>query len=227
MPDKLNVSKRIKAIISEIKTDVLADVACDHAYISIEAVTSSKARYSIACDINAHSLEKARKNIYISGLCEKIEVRQADGLTGLNASEADTVVIAGIGGRLCSRILDLDTNKTKSFKKFIIQPQSEIELLRRYLHKLNLRITDENIILDQDIFYTIITAEHGSDDPYSELEYIFGKIPILRKHPVLKEYIDFEITRINKIEKSLPENKIIPDLNKKNKMLREALKCLQ
>lgn len=227
MPEKIKVSKRIKAIVNEIDADVLADIACDHAYISIESVTCSNARYSIACDINAHSLEKAKKNIQNSGLCKQIEIRQADGFAGLKSSEADTVVIAGIGGRLCASILAHDTEKTRSIKRLILQPQSETDLLRRYMHKLGLRIIDENLILDQNIFYTIISAEHGQDNPYNDLEYIFGKIPILKKHPVLEEYVNYEITRINEIKKSLPESKIVPQLDEKLKILKEALKCLQ
>lgn len=220
------VSKRIEAIVNEVNSDTLADIACDHAYISINAVERLKARRSIACDLNAASLEKAKRNICKQNLCNKIETRLVNGLEGINDSEADTVVIAGVGGRLCIEILNSNPEKVRGFKKLILQPQSETELLRRYLHEAGFKITSENIICDNEIFYTVISAEAGTDCEYSECEYVFGKIQIIKNQTILKEYINIEIAKINEIVKTLPDNKEAPELEKRLKMLKEVQKCL-
>jgi len=227
MPEKLRISKRLRAVVNRINADIIADIACEHAYISIGAVSEKKAAYSVACDINPASLEKARRNIYNYGLSDRIETRLAYGLEELKPSSADCVVIAGIGGKLMREILNRVPEKTKSFGAFILQPQSEPWLLRKALHELGYKITDEDLILDGGIYYPVIEAKTGTEAPYGESGYIFGEIPVSNKHPVLKAYIDSRLRKTEEIIKNLPNNKTVPELEKMKSIYKETLKCLR
>jgi len=214
----VNVSKRLQTIVDYINVQTIADIACDHAYISIAALQSGAARRSVACDINAFSIEKAKKNILACGLSGSIETRLANGIRGLLPSEVDTVIIAGVGGRLICEILEYDIEKTKSFNRFIIQPQRDAQLTRRCLHRAGFLICDEDMVFDGGIYYPVIIAERGNEPPYTDIQYTFGKIPLENKHLVLKDHISLKLRQLKDIN--------IPELNEKIELYEEALRWL-
>ena len=53
----------------------------------------------------------------------------------LKMEEADTMIAAGMGGGLVIHILNEDLAKTRSLKELILQPQSELAKVRRYLEE--------------------------------------------------------------------------------------------
>ena len=91
-------SDRLKKIAHCVKSDVMADIGTDHAYVPVYCVQNGLCKRGIACDINEGPLLSARENILSAGLESKIETRLSDGLEKLKPKEADTIVIAGMGG---------------------------------------------------------------------------------------------------------------------------------
>lgn len=83
----------------------LADVGCDHGYIPIYLCRTGRIPSAIAMDIHEGPLERARQHIEECGLSDRIQTRLSDGLEKLGGDEADTVLIAGMGGCLMCRIL--------------------------------------------------------------------------------------------------------------------------
>ena len=83
----------------------VADIGCDHAYLSIYMIKHQIAESVIAMDVNRGPLERARDNIRKSGYENQINVRLSDGIKELNVGEADTLLIAGMGGGLIQKIL--------------------------------------------------------------------------------------------------------------------------
>ncbi len=84
----------------------LADVGTDHAYIPIYLMQNGVIPQAVAMDINQGPLLRATENIRRYGLTGRIETRLSDGLEKLQAGEADTILIAGMGGLLMVRILE-------------------------------------------------------------------------------------------------------------------------
>ena len=82
---------------------VVADIGCDHGYLSIYLLESGKKDRAIAMDVRPGPLSSAEENIRLAGLSDSIELRLSDGLEKLSIGEADTVVIAGMGGPLMER----------------------------------------------------------------------------------------------------------------------------
>ncbi|MDE6213453.1 MAG: class I SAM-dependent methyltransferase, partial [Lachnospiraceae bacterium] len=73
--------------------------------------------------------------------------RLSDGLHKYKIGEADTLICAGMGGGLMTRILANEKEKTDSFRELVLQPQSELEQFRRFLRENGYRIQDEEIVL--------------------------------------------------------------------------------
>ncbi|ETP73334.1 putative SAM-dependent methyltransferase [Lachnospiraceae bacterium JC7] len=152
----MNLPYRLKRIVELVPpSDTIADIGCDHAYVSIELVRSGKAKRALACDINKGPLQSAAQNIAGEGLSQKIETRLSDGLKEVKPHEADTVIIAGMGGLLMERIL---TGRLRDFDRFVLSPQSDIEHFRHFLIDNGMNIVSEDMLIDEKKYYTIMTA---------------------------------------------------------------------
>ena len=102
----MELSKRLQAVADLVTAGYrVADIGTDHAYIPIFLLASGKIPGAAAMDVNEGPLERARCHIEENGLTEKISLRLSDGLAGLRPGEAESVVIAGMGGGLIIRIL--------------------------------------------------------------------------------------------------------------------------
>ncbi|MBQ6323149.1 MAG: SAM-dependent methyltransferase [Lachnospiraceae bacterium] len=141
-------------------------------------------------------LEGARSNIRQAGLEEKVECRLSDGMQALLQGEVSGCVIAGMGGDLTLRILQAYPEKTASLKELVLSPQSEVARVRRWLRLNSWLIEDEEMVLEDGKFYTVIRAILRDHLPKEEgyiLEDFYGPVLLQKKHPVLDAYLTREL----------------------------------
>lgn len=200
----MNLSKRLKAVAGLVSPGHrLADIGTDHAYVPIYLVESGKVPRAIAMDINQGPLKKAEENIKNHHLEALIQLRLSDGLLRLQPDEADTVLIAGMGGNLMSRIIADGQNQLKNVSELVLQPQSEIREFRHFLHDFGYRICEEDMLIDEGKYYVMFRVEKGVQHYENEAEYAYGKLLLQRKHPVLRQYIEKELRNYETILKHL------------------------
>lgn len=137
---------------------VVADVGTDHAYLPIWLIKKGVCPTAIAMDIRQGPLDRARENIRRYQVEEKIWIRLSDGLEQLKPGEADTVVIAGMGGELISRILARAPWVKQQAIRFIFQPMSAAAELRIYLSQEGYAIQKETAVMDAGRIYTVLEA---------------------------------------------------------------------
>ncbi|SFC43990.1 class I SAM-dependent methyltransferase [Butyrivibrio sp. YAB3001] len=137
----------------ELTSALVADVGCDHGYISIYLVQSGIANSAIAMDVRKGPLAGAENNIREFGLGDKISTRLSDGLKELKPYEADAAVIAGMGGKLMIKILQEGRVRDLGLKQAILQPQSDICEFREYLRIENFVILDEEVVFEDGKYY--------------------------------------------------------------------------
>lgn len=181
----------------------LADVGTDHGYIPIYLVEQKKISHAIAMDINKGPLERAKEHIRLYGLEEYIETRLSDGLEKLLPGEADSVVIAGMGGGLMQRILSDGETVRNSVKELILEPQSEVEALRRWILTHGYAIVNEDMVLEDEKFYPVFRAVPGEISYEKEEFYRYGRMLLLEKHPVLYQYLLQKHAAVVRIAKAL------------------------
>lgn len=199
----MELSKRLKALVDIAeKGKCAADIGCDHGYVSIYLVQNHIFDHVIAMDVRSGPLQTAEKNIKLSGVENQIETRLSDGLRKLQISEADTMFCAGMGGELVIHILSQDMSKVKMMKQLILQPQSEIYKVRRFLRDEGLVIVEEDMICEDGKYYPMMrvvypTENEGKafldrstrDSFQQELEDDYGPILLSRKNNVLKDFL--------------------------------------
>lgn len=160
---------RIEIICSYLpKTDVFADVGCDHGYCTKYMFDHNLCRLAYISDISAESLKKAE-----TLLCEEIGAGRcipvvADGLQGIGP--CDCVLIAGMGGEEIVRIL----KRCDLPSKFVLQPMKNTEKVRAFLSERGCRITSD-ITFEDGKFYDLIAGENRGGDRYSEKELRYGR----------------------------------------------------
>lgn len=196
MAGKVILSARMQAVADMVtKGNRVCDVGCDHGYVSIYLILNKISPKALAMDVNQGPLMRASEHVTEAGLMEYITLRLSDGLTAYREGEADTLICAGMGGRLMQKILAKEPSKTGDFQELILQPQSEIPFFRSYLRSAGYSIVWEDMVLEEDKFYPVIKAvftESPGQFGDWELEKRFGPVLLKNRHPVLKEYLKRE-----------------------------------
>lgn len=187
----VELSKRLQAVANMVTEGrTVADVGCDHGFVSIYLIEQMRAERVIAMDVNVGPMQIAREHVAEHGLQDKIEVRLSDGVTALHQGEADSLVIAGMGGRLMVKILSdgigIDgTDKIHELKELILQPQSEIWLVRQYLATIGFAIDKEDMVLEDGKYYMMMHAVPVEMTIFDK----YGRYLLEHRHPVLQEYL--------------------------------------
>lgn len=137
----LKLSPRLMAVVGFIHPGSrVADIGTDHARLPVYLIEHSIASRVIALDISPGPLEQAQKTLLKHKLNGIIELRLSNGAFALEQTEADTVVIAGMGGESILSIVD--NAPWLKEKQLIIQPQTKAKLLVESLTEFGYALTD-------------------------------------------------------------------------------------
>lgn len=186
----MELSKRLYAVAGLVTEGAsVADIGTDHGYVPIYLIKNKIASKVIAMDINKGPLERAKMHIIGHGLKGQIETRLSDGLKKVNPGEVDGMIAAGMGGALVIKILEESKAVVDTLEFLILQPQSEISKVRKYLNKNGLVIIEEDMVEEEGKYYPMVKVIHGQPEEYKEYEYIYGKKLLEKKHPVLEKFL--------------------------------------
>lgn len=236
--EDMELSKRLETLISMAeKGNVVADIGCDHGYVVIRLIKEKMFQKGLAMDVRKGPLEAAKKNIGRYLLSDSIEVRLSDGMRELKVGEADCMICAGMGGALMKRILQQDEDKVREMRQLLLQPQSEIHLVRQYLREIGFSIVREEMVKEDGKYYPMFravkdteTTKDRKDETKINTEDYYGPLLLLERHPVLKEYIEKEkritkeiLEKLKKLDLSREKNqKDYNELEKKMARITQA-----
>ena len=221
-----------------------ADVGCDHGYISIYLAEKEISSSCIAMDVRKGPLSGAAANIREHGFEERIDTRLSDGLKELKKGEADSVVIAGMGGDLMKRIITDADIAELGIKIGVLQPQSELCEFRAFLRESGYHIVQERIVYEDGKYYFPMLVIFDQDampdvqaDALSEGTALlqkkgdvtkedavavcntYGEHNILRRDPLLEKYLLHGKEVSESIKKSLDRDAHAERLSKIDKDL--------
>lgn len=178
----LPISARLLACAGFVAPgDRVADVGCDHGYLSIHLLTGGIARSCIASDINEQPLLSAVRNAEKYGVRDKMEFYLSDGVRNI-PRDFDTMVCAGMGADTMVSILEAAPWLRSGQYRLVLQCQSKTPMLRRYLSENGWRITEEAVLRDGKFLYTVMEVYYEPDYPrLTQAEYYFP--PALLENP--------------------------------------------
>ncbi len=206
----IKLSKRLEAISSLVPVDAkVIDVGCDHALLDIYLYQNKISKKIIATDVNENALGNAKDNIKKLKLDNDIETRLGNGLDPLKENDdIDTIIMAGMGAHTIIGILKNNYHKLKNINNIIIQSNTKLFFLRKEMMKLNYKIDNELMVLDNKKTYTIIKYIKGKQR-YNKKELYFGPILLKNNSKLFQEYNKKELAKLEMILKLLPKDKII------------------
>lgn len=220
----MELSLRMKQVADMVEPcRVIADVGCDHGYVSIYLIEQDIAESAIAMDIRPGPLARARENVARKGMQNQIQCRLSDGLEGLNIGEADTIIIAGMGGPLMIGILERGLAKGQRINTLVLQPQSEIPEVRRYLHSVGYELVQEHMLYEDGKYYTVMKAKQQRPVLWNPVEYEYGKYLLKERSEVLYQYLRKEHQQLMDLKAKLKKQ----NTEKAQKRFQELSVCLE
>ena len=195
----MELSSRLKTIVSFVSEGMcVADIGTDHGYIPIYLTSEGMTDKAYAMDVNRGPLERAGENIRKEGLDGRIECILSDGMEKLPI-DADSVVIAGMGGDLMEQILMGGGDRLFRLSELVLSPQSHWEKVRRFLHSHGFAIEKEALIKEGGKYYIVIKAVRGRESYRESWQYSYGTYLTGLKNPLMKEYLKKELKDKQKI----------------------------
>ncbi len=199
----MKLSRRMEALSALVPSGCqLADVGCDHGYLPIFLCQTGRINKALAMDIRKGPLARAEENIKKAGLTAQIKTRLSDGLKELRSGEANAVLLAGMGGHLIVGILS-QSSLLEEIQALILQPQSDVALVRRWLRENGYFIVEEDMVLEDGKYYPMLRAERRQNQPSSseteQLQDAFGPLLLRNKHPVLLDWIEKEFAKTDRL----------------------------
>lgn len=212
----MKLSDRLEAVVSFVnQSRAAADIGTDHGHVPVELVRRGISERACAMDVREGPLSRARENIRAAGLEEKIEVRLSDGAKELAPGEADTVIIAGMGGELMIHILEQGSHMWDSVSQWVLSPHSELHRVRKWLWDNGFPIKREAMVLEDGKYYTVLDVG-GKQPPKGALEdrpglnsvesprsFRYGAYLIETKNPVFLEYLKDEERKLSALKERL------------------------
>ncbi|MDR1703636.1 MAG: class I SAM-dependent methyltransferase [Clostridiales bacterium] len=203
--ERVKLSARLAAAAALVKGDTLCDIGCDHGYLPVFLCEAGRLHRAVAADKSPGSLDKARRLIEERKLDHIIETRLGDGLAPVAPGEASVCCIAGMGGMNIISILEARPETAAAFRQLILSPNRDHAALRMFLHRAGFRINNEQAVYERGVIYFIIDASPGAEPAYDDIGYMFGAVLLERGDPVLKQYIEAELERTQRLLASFNE----------------------
>lgn len=209
-------SNRISTICSLVDKKIIAEIGADHGYITLNLFQNAKIDFAFLTDISDNSLQKARDNFSQSNFSNNVMFLVGNGLEVFeniqkenNYKKPEQVIIAGMGGNEIIKILQ---NNKYSFDNFVLQPQRNVVDLRHYLQENFFEIKDDVITKDGKLFYNVLKVEKVKTKKLlTNKELVFGKTNLQTKSKIFKDYLVYELDKLQGYSKHTKEveNKII------------------
>ena len=187
---KLPLSTRLLACAGFVnKGDRVADIGCDHGYLSIHLLTQGIARSCIASDVAKGPLQSARDNARKFGVSENITFHLSDGVQSI-PRDFDTLVCAGMGGDTMIHILESAPWLRDEKYRLILQCQSKRPELRKWLYENGFAIRRETLAKDGKFCYPVTEVVYAPGESLKGAEFYIT--PALRScgSPLLPEFYD-------------------------------------
>ena len=194
----------------------IADVGTDHGLLPLWLLENGIAVSAVATDIRPGPLSRAEQHRRERGVTA-MRCVLCDGLEKVAPEEADTVIIAGMGGENMAQILQ-NAPWTAAGALLLLQPMTHPEILRAALHRMGIRITGEHLVLDSGRIYPVISANSGADEEYLPGELYMGRYKLVSGEALFPDALESWRRKTDEVIAGLERSRKPDDLPRLNHM---------
>lgn len=194
----MKISNRLERIASFIKNDsFVGDVGADHGLLELYLLKNRKIKGIMAIENKIGPYKILENNLKDYNVILSF----SDGISKID-EKVDTLVIAGMGGKLIVDILKANPQNIKNINHIITDSHRDCEYVRREIVDLGFEIENEAIVYEKGIYYFVISFVRGCKK-HSDIELEWGyKISC---DPLFKQYKDYTIEKLNNILKNIDD----------------------
>jgi tRNA (adenine22-N1)-methyltransferase len=142
--------------------DVLADIGSDHAHLALALLTGGWIRRAIAIEIAPGPLAATVRAVSaaVPTVARRVDVRRADGLSGLQPGEADAIAIAGMGGATIADLLVTPAARAALAiarpPRLIVQPMNRPQYVRHVAAAIQYDVYRDAVAVEATRMYTVL-----------------------------------------------------------------------
>ena len=168
----MRLSPRLNEIAKMVPScECVVDVGTDHAQLPLALLQQGIVQCAIGVDKSEMPLAQARVNRMNAGCRDTLELRCADGLSGLTLPNTAVVVMAGMGAQTMKQVLQA----TDWRGTLVLQPNRDVSRLRRWLCSNGWKPEKETLIETRgQWFWTSHWQYVGGVQTLPEIELDFG-----------------------------------------------------
>ena len=158
----IKLSKRLSKIVELCDpVDTIIDVGTDHGKVPITIANLGISKNVIAIDNKPGPLEFCKKNaeLYLKNKNVNFKSQLSDGLEKVDKNIESGIIISGIGFDNMKEIIQ-DINEY-NFKYMILSPHTKITELIKYLSTLDILVTEQENVFEDNKYYYIIKVVKG------------------------------------------------------------------
>lgn len=144
---------------------------------------------AVAIDNHQGPYESALNQVANKGLSGKITVLLGNGLTPLHTGQVEAAVLAGMGSSTMIEVLEARPEIVADLKQLVLQPMVGVAQIRKWLVENGWKISNEVLVEDGGIIYTVLSAVPGKEIITDWLTLELGPIILKEKPSLLKPYI--------------------------------------
>ncbi len=160
----IKLSKRLSKIVELCDpVDTIIDVGTDHGKVPITIANLGISKNVIAIDNKPGPLEFCKKNaeLYLKNIDVNFKLLLSDGLEKVDKNIESGIIISGIGFDNMKEIIQ-DINEY-NFKYMILSPHTKITELIKYLSTLDILVTEQENVFEDNKYYYIIKVVKGKN----------------------------------------------------------------
>ncbi|HET7658133.1 MAG TPA: tRNA (adenine(22)-N(1))-methyltransferase TrmK [Bacillales bacterium] len=226
--NELKLSERLQTVAEEIPVgEKMADIGSDHAYLPSYLCITGRVTHAIAGEVADGPFASAIAQVKTLGLEGSISVRKGDGLDILSPGEVESIVIAGMGGKLIRDILERGKEKLEGVNRLILQPNVASEIVRCWLKDNGWELKKETILEEDEKIYEILTADRGDGHaPYrdiGEAGYRFGPFLLKEKNEVFRKKWKAELDKWRLINRQMARADETKEIAERRKQMKKKI----
>lgn len=195
---KIPLSNRLLACAGFVAPGArVADVGCDHGYLGIHLLKTGVASGVYASDVRPGPLDSARRNAVKHGVGQEMSFYLTDGVQGL-PRDFDTLICAGMGADTMISILEAAPWLRDSRYHFILQCQSKVPMLRRYLCDAGYSILRETLAEDGKFIYPVMEIIYRPGQTLTQAQCWLPPMLLKCGSPLLSTYVSRILDNVRK-----------------------------
>lgn len=200
---KLSLSDRLLACAGFVHPGArVADVGCDHGYLGIHLLQNGIASHVYASDVREGPLSSAKRNAAHYGVATQMECFLSDGVRDL-PRDFDTLVCAGMGADTMISILTDAPWLQDSRYRLILQCQSKLPTLRRFLSDTGFSICRETLAQDGKFIYPVMEVTYCPGETLDDGDCWLSPALLCCGSALLPDYIDRVLGGVRKTVQGL------------------------